>query len=67
MKSILKQLYDGEIYPQEQMKPILDGYKEKIKKLAVKECSILQKLDFKIQDELDEFISECYNLMPDEI
>lgn len=38
MKSILKQLYDGEIYPQEQMKPILDGYKEKIKKLAVKEC-----------------------------
>lgn len=56
MKNILKQLYNGEISPQEQMKPILDEYKEKIK-----------KLDFKIQDELDEFISECYNLMPDEI
>lgn len=67
MKNIFKQLYNGEISPQEQMKPILDEYKEKIKKLAIKECLMLEKLDFKMQDELDEFISEFYNLMPDEI
>ena len=70
MKSIIKELYDGKIYPAEQMKPILDEYEKKTKSLIFTERSLMEKLivlDKGLQRDMDEFIQQFYTLMPDEL
>lgn len=44
MKSILKQLYDGEIMPSEQFKPHLIEYRRKWNKIGNAESAFTEKL-----------------------
>ncbi len=70
MKSILKQLYDGWVFPQEQMKPILDEYKKRQTSILIEERELFAKLDILDKDlkmEVDNLIGQFFDLVPDEI
>lgn len=70
MKSILKQLYDGEIFPGEHMNTTLREYKEKRKNFLNKQGLFIDKLDkydTELKFELDDVIAELYEFIPMEM
>ena len=70
MKSIIKELYDGKIYPAEQMKPILDEYKKRQTSILIEEWELFAKLDILDKDlkmKVDNLIGQFFDLVPDEI
>ena len=70
MKSILKQLYDGEIFPGEHMNTALKEYKEKRKNFLNKQGLFIDKLDkydTELKFELDDVIAELYEFIPMEM
>ena len=70
MKSIIKEFYDGRVFPQEQMKPILDEYKKRQTNILVGERELFTKLeilDKGLKKEVDNLIGQFFDLVPDEI
>ena len=70
MKSIIKEFYDGRVFPQEQMKPILDEYKKRQTNILVVERELFTKLeilDKGLKKEVDNLIGQFFDLVPDEI
>ncbi|XBX07575.1 hypothetical protein QMP26_05260 [Enterocloster clostridioformis] len=64
MKSILQQLYDGEIAPGEQFKPHLEEYREKWNKISKAELVFTEKLTKQQEQEFDALMDEHTLLMP---
>ena len=67
MKSILQQLYDGEIAPSEQFKPYLEEYNEKWNKICKAESAFIEKLTEQQEKEFDNLMEEHVLLMPLEL
>ena len=70
MKSIIKEFYDGRVFPQEQMKPILYEYKKRQTNILVGERELFTKLeilDKGLKKEVDNLIGQFFDLVPDEI
>ncbi len=53
-KTLLQQLYDGEIYPAEQINPKQPEYKELLRKLGVEKEYLREKLPESDRERLDE-------------
>lgn len=62
MQKIIEMLYDGEIFPNEQLKVRIAGYKE-AKEIAFEAHEIFEsKLCQAMKDELDEFLSKQFDV-----
>lgn len=62
MQKTIKQLYDGEIYPNEQLKVNIKGYRS-AKNIAFEAHEVFEgKLCQAMKEELDEFLSKHSNV-----
>lgn len=67
MKSVLKQLYDGEIAPMEQFRPTLNEYRRMWEESLENDKSFLKKLDEPMRKEFETLMEEHFNLIPIEM
>lgn len=67
MKSLIEQLYYGDINPSLKENPVMEAYEKKKEELVQRETELMKKLDTDLKMELDALTSEFYAFMPDEI
>lgn len=67
MKSILKQLYEGEICPVGEVEPVLKEYREKESEFLRKERILICKLEKDLKPELNDLVVELYEMMSEEM
>lgn len=63
MNDILKQLYNGEIYPEEQYRPILEEHKELQKKQYQKYEDFISKIGNLLDKEFEKILDEQFDIL----
>ena len=67
MKSLLKQLYNGEICPVDEVTPVLREYVDKENAFLNRERLLASKINKELIPELNELVLELYDLMSEEL
>lgn len=67
MKSILLQLYNGDLAPIEDYQPQLEEYKKKLEESKQRECDFAAKLSEPLRAEFEQIIADYIELIPLEI
>lgn len=66
MESLLKQLYNGEICPVDEVTPVLREYMEKENAFLNRERLLASKINKELIPELNELVPKLYDLMSEE-
>lgn len=64
MKSILSQLYEGEIAPMENFQPTLEKYQKKWQESLAHDSKFVDKLDESMRKEFEILMDEHFDLFP---
>ena len=67
MDNVLSKIYNGELNPAYELKPIIEEYQKKRDKLLFYERKFVSKLDKELIGEFNDLMAEVTDLIPDEM